>query len=540
MVGMQLRFMAFRVAVVLIISPFFILAESIEGTELAASAAVAEKMMRSERKFSAAVTQHAHLENTDGATSLVQMAATSGSKLGHFGRVEQNFFKGDAWPQGNRADQSAQIGFAFKTRVDFKISALGRRLNDGEVVQETTITLWGPHKEIVARARVGPADLKEDGYVWKELEYGVEIKENMEYRLTQECAENMADKWWDGFLHSTHIDVHRHTASDYAYIMHGVSSDEAFGFPEKKDGLGRRAGMLNFRIWTIPTYELSRCCDTLDNEGVCNQGVLLPGYYTFDECMDKCRYVKKDETCMGVEFATLHCDSPEKCECQIIVEGKCGAYTGDVGWNYFSVFGPRHTVRLSQRHSGRVQVRHNDAWGSVCKNGFTINDALVVCRQMHMWNGAVLLPGDMPGNGGTGEILMSEVMCAGGEPEIEECVFAGWGVHSCTHAMDVGVNCTLPEHGVPGPQGPIGYPGDPAVRDEDYFGIPGPPGYRGLTGPPGDVGEPGIDAAPGPPGDKIKLDIFFDSSFSVMAIATQPVFVLFVLMSLGVTYMFYT
>merc|ERR1719231_1743457 len=190
--------------------------------------------------------------------------------------------------------------------------------------------------------------------------------------------------------------------------------------------------------------------------------------------MDLCRYVPEGSTCMGIEFATLMCDVPGKCECYLISEGKCGAYTHDVNFSYFSIFGPTHTVRLSQRHSGRVEVRHDDAWGTVCKNGFTINDALVVCRQLNMWNGAVILPEDVLGSG-VGKIWMSEVMCEGGEPEIEECAFAGWGVHSCSHAMDVGVNCTVPDAGPMGPPGPIGQPGISAdTNASDWLGVPGP------------------------------------------------------------------
>lgn len=245
---------------------------------------------------------------------------------------------------------------------------------------------------------------------------------------------------------------------------------------------------------------------------------------------------------MGVEFATLHCDTPEKCKCQIVPEGGCGSYTSDVNFNYFSVFGPTHTVRLSQRHSGRLEVRHKDAWGTVCKNGFTINDALVVCRQLQLWNGAVLLPEDMPGTG-SGEILMAEVMCEGGEPEIEECAFAGWGVHSCTHLMDIGVNCTMPDRGPPGPRGPIGFPGATAPKNattgEWDIGDPGLKGFTGLTGPPGEAGEAGLDAPRGPPGDMADTDIFYDKSYNMAALVTLPTYITVAVLSLLVTCCFY-
>merc|ERR1719240_1313693 len=94
----------------------------------------------------------------------------------------------------------------------------------GTVLQETTVTLWGPHKELLAEVRIGPADFKENGYVWKELEEAIPLMEHREYRITQECVRNMADPWWDGLLGNTGINVHHHSASDYAYITRGVSS----------------------------------------------------------------------------------------------------------------------------------------------------------------------------------------------------------------------------------------------------------------------------------------------------------------------------
>jgi len=189
---------------------------------------------------------------------------------------------------------------------------------------------------------------------------------------------------------------------------------------------------------------------------------------------------------MGIEYGQISkCGEPSRCICQLISEGGCGSYTPDMSFGFYSVFGPTHTVRLSQRKSGRLEVIHDHVWGTVCKNGFTINDALVVCRQMHLWNGAVLLPESIGGTG-SGQIWMSEVMCEGGEPEVEECAFGGWGLHSCTHAMDVGVNCTQPEAGPPGPQGPYGLPGPKDNESaEDFNGTVGKQGFTGITGPPG-------------------------------------------------------
>lgn len=477
----------------------------------------------------------------DKGASLAEDTANMSARTRTFGRVEANFFSGNGWPTGTRKDISAQVGFSFVSKVDFKISALGRRLNkQNRVMQETTVTLWGPHQDILARMRIGPSDMKEDGYVWKELKEAVAIKAKMEYRITQECAKDMADPWFDGLLKDTQVHIHEQTASDYAEIRHGVSSTDEFGYPANNDGIGRRAGMLNFRIWVVPTYDRSRCCAANGN-GMCNEGVPQPGYLSFDECMQKCRFPTKNTTCMGLEFSHMQCDTPEKCKCHLVPEGACGSSTFDYKWSYFSVFGPKRTARLSQGHSGRLEVRHNGEWGTVCKDGFTTKDAKVVCRQMHLWDGTIMLPADIKGPAATSKILMSEVICEGGEPEIQDCAFAGWGKHTCSHSMDIGVTCVLPTPGPRGPRGPLGYPGIPADKNaEDYLGVPGPQGFRGPAGPPGPLGEAGKNAASGDPGDKLPdYDLFIIKSYHPAALVTMPILLSFVGMSLCVTFCLY-
>lgn len=42
---------------------------------------------------------------------------------------------------------------------------------------------------------------------------------------------------------------------------------------------------------------------------------------------------------------------------------------------------------------------------------------------------------------GTGFVWMDNVRCNGREEHLSDCAFSGWGITTCTHAMDAGVWC---------------------------------------------------------------------------------------------------
>ena len=45
--------------------------------------------------------------------------------------------------------------------------------------------------------------------------------------------------------------------------------------------------------------------------------------------------------------------------------------------------------------------------------------------------------------GGTGTILLDDVVCSGLEERLEHCSHHGIGLHNCDHSQDVGVVCDL-------------------------------------------------------------------------------------------------
>ena len=99
-------------------------------------------------------------------------------------------------------------------------------------------------------------------------------------------------------------------------------------------------------------------------------------------------------------------------------------------------------VRLvggSTEQEGRVEIYHNNEWGTVCDDRFVSDDAAVVCRQLGLMGGQAHTRAAF--GAGTGTIWMDDVQCAGSESRLADCPFGGWGLHNCRHSEDVGVSC---------------------------------------------------------------------------------------------------
>ena len=104
---------------------------------------------------------------------------------------------------------------------------------------------------------------------------------------------------------------------------------------------------------------------------------------------------------------------------------------------------PEGNVRLvggTSPNEGRVEVYHNGKWGTVCNDGWDIDDATAVCRQLgHLL--ATSVPGVATFGAGSGPIWYDEVNCTGCETNLTQCSHNGVGVHNCVHGDDAGVIC---------------------------------------------------------------------------------------------------
>ncbi|XP_052812588.1 deleted in malignant brain tumors 1 protein-like [Mya arenaria] len=94
---------------------------------------------------------------------------------------------------------------------------------------------------------------------------------------------------------------------------------------------------------------------------------------------------------------------------------------------------------------GRLEVRHDNKWGTACDDSFSennlaayeiTNNVRVVCRMFGFVQCNYVLSAGF--GYGSGNIWMDHVKCHGRERSFLDCHHRGWGVEDCNHGEDVG------------------------------------------------------------------------------------------------------
>ncbi|XP_041988464.1 protein bark beetle isoform X2 [Aricia agestis] len=97
-------------------------------------------------------------------------------------------------------------------------------------------------------------------------------------------------------------------------------------------------------------------------------------------------------------------------------------------------------------HEGRLQVRIDGQWGTICNYRWNIINAALVCNQLGLalnpddW---FLEPNEIPSAGKTEDVLLSNVECTEFDNDITKCKAETVDnfENSCTHDNDVGIRC---------------------------------------------------------------------------------------------------
>ena len=87
-----------------------------------------------------------------------------------------------------------------------------------------------------------------------------------------------------------------------------------------------------------------------------------------------------------------------------------------------------------------MEVYYNGEWGTVCDNGWDLNDAEVVCTELG-YGPAVDANGEAFYGQGSGPIWLKNVDCIDTDMNIAHCSHSRWGVNDCSHSEDAGVWC---------------------------------------------------------------------------------------------------
>lgn len=95
----------------------------------------------------------------------------------------------------------------------------------------------------------------------------------------------------------------------------------------------------------------------------------------------------------------------------------------------------------SSSNEGRLEIFHNNQWGTVCHDGFNTDDGIVACRQLGYTGFVKYQCCGQLGGRGTGPIWLEGIACNGSEYNLLDCSNKGWNNTNCGHHEDIGLVC---------------------------------------------------------------------------------------------------
>ncbi|XP_072166970.1 CD5 antigen-like [Diadema setosum] len=165
--------------------------------------------------------------------------------------------------------------------------------------------------------------------------------------------------------------------------------------------------------------------------------------YLFFSGLDQRRNHLSDVECTGHESRIEDCShSGWGSTCSIGLEAEIECSGGSYAQEY--------DVRLvggPSPQAGRVEIFHDNSWGTICDNSWSSTEAEVVCDQLGYDEVDVALEYFGPGDGA---IHVSSLSCDGYESSVENCLYVNFGSTGCDHTDDVGIRCEYTSYGYSG------------------------------------------------------------------------------------------
>ena len=91
-------------------------------------------------------------------------------------------------------------------------------------------------------------------------------------------------------------------------------------------------------------------------------------------------------------------------------------------------------------NEGRVEVLVDESWGVFCSNGWDMNDANIVCRELGFNKALEIVENTQRFGKSSGSVQLGNMGCFN-ETSIKYCSFDAVEAHECDTVMDPGVIC---------------------------------------------------------------------------------------------------
>ena len=88
-----------------------------------------------------------------------------------------------------------------------------------------------------------------------------------------------------------------------------------------------------------------------------------------------------------------------------------------------------------------MEVYHNGEWGTVCNDGWDLDNVQVVCRELGLGQ-AMAFTRNVFYGWSSGRIWLDDVNCVGTESTIGDCSHNGWGVENCHFLQNANAKCS--------------------------------------------------------------------------------------------------